>query len=113
MSTVTEDAYERLKKMLDGKSKEVKYVMLTFSDHDKYEIYQLIKNSLIRHADVPDYHADILSDHLVTSVLGILELKQQKIANNVKQRGGKILSEEGEEKQETGKLSPLFSRVDE
>jgi len=113
MSTVTEDAYERLKKMLDGKEKEIKYVMLTFSEKDKYEIYQLIKNSLIRHADVPDYHADILSDHLLTSVLGIFDLKQKKHANNIARQGGKVLSEEEVEKQETGKLSPMFSRVDE
>ena len=108
MKTITDDAYERLQKMLGDKTKtKVVVPDLKLSPEDKNALYVSVKSKL-NAFNLPEYHAALLADSLANMMEEIMLHKSAE----VKMEEKKKLSAKEEDTGYGANLGPVFSRVD-
>lgn len=86
--------YKSVKQLVDATAPTPKIVIpnMSLTREESRKLSRNISKKIMKHSDVPEYHADILADHIVEDIQVILKLKtqeaKQKAYNPTQTSGG-------------------------
>jgi uncharacterized protein YjcR len=74
--TDTEDAYIRIQKMLSSRDESKTVIAdISLTKEETFILSQAINKKLVKHAKIPEYHADIISDYIIGIVSDFINIK--------------------------------------
>jgi hypothetical protein len=77
MTDATNDAYLRVKKMIEAADQKPKVVIpnISLTGAEERVLATAIRNKIMQHASLPEYHADLVANHVIYIVQDFLAQK--------------------------------------